>query len=226
MERIIEKRVRTWKTNPRQYAAEQESFLAYRDRLAEGLPLRTMKLDQEAARELKGLGLLTSKPILYVANVSEQNYGLQSQPCAERIQQSLPGGGGALVIVCARFEWELQQLSIEEQAEFRQALGEGESGLQRLVQKSYELLHLIPFYTIAHNKLSAWAVVQGTTASKAAGKIHSDMEKGFIRAQVTAYADLLEHGSFQALHRLGQVRTEGRDYVIQAADVVEFFFSS
>jgi ribosome-binding ATPase YchF (GTP1/OBG family) len=140
--------------------------------------------------------------------------------------EHIRGQDRAVVAVSARFEWEIQQLAEEEQAEFREAAGMSEGGLQRLVQSSYSLLQLIPFYTVAHNKLSAWAVVNGTTAPEAAGKIHSDMQRGFVRAQVVPFAELLEHGSLQALNRLGHLRTEGKDYVVQPADVIEFLFKA
>lgn len=225
MDRAIEKRVRTWKTSPRLYAAEERRFLDYREALASGTPLRDLETDEEAQQELKGLGILTSKRVLYVANISEQDLADPSESGAGRIKLSRIATSPRIVALSARLEWELQQLEAEERAEFLDALGLKETGLSRLVRAAYDLLGLITFYTIVNDKLSAWAVPDGTPAPQAAGKIHSDMEKGFIRAQVTSIAKLEEHGSFQNLHRQGLIRTEGRDYKIRNGDVVEFLFS-
>lgn len=225
IDRAIEKRIRNWTTSPRQYAGEEKMFRSFREALAAGIPLRTLSLDQQTQTELKGLGLLTGKPILYVANVSEDDYQIDDHPCEKRIQQSRIPRNPEIVVVSARFEMELQQLEPEERPEFLQAMGLARSGLERLISKAFQLLDLVTFYTVVNNKLRAWEVRRGTTGPAAAGKIHSDMERGFVRAQVVTSEELIQHGSMQALHRLGHVRTEGRDYEIQNGDVVEFLFT-
>lgn len=224
MDRAIERRTRTWKTSPRLYAAEEQRFTKYREALASGTPLRDLELDEEALQELKGLGILTSKRVIYVANISENDLGDPSASAAGRIRMSRIATSPLVVPLCAQLEWELQQLEPDERNEFLRALGLEETGLNRLVRAAYEILGLITFYTIANNKLSAWAIPEGTAAPQAAGKIHSDMEKGFIRAQVTSIEKLKKHGSFQTLHRQGLIRTEGRDYTVHDGDVIEFLF--
>ncbi|MFZ0429343.1 MAG: redox-regulated ATPase YchF [Acidobacteriota bacterium] len=224
MDRAIERRARNWKTSPRLYAAEEQRFTLYRQALASGTPLRDLGLEDDALQELKGLGILTSKRVIYVANISESELGDPTAPAAGRIKMSRIASSPVIVPLCARLEWELQQLEPEEREDFLNALEIHETGLDRLVKAAYGILGLITFYTIANNKLSAWAVRDGTAAPEAAGKIHSDMEKGFIRAQVTSFEALREHGSFQNLHKQGRLRTEGRDYKVRDGDIVEFLF--
>jgi ribosome-binding ATPase len=224
LDRAIEKRRRTWKTSPRQFASEEARLSGYREKLAAGVPLRTLDPDEESQRELKGLGILTGKPVLYVANLSEEDLQDKAGVWEARIRQSRLAPSPLVVTLSARLEWEILELQAEERREFMEALGLAESGLNRLVRAAYELLGLLTFYTIAHNKLSAWAVRAGTPAPVAAGRVHSDMEKGFIRAQVATFEQLREQGGFPALHRAGLLRTEGREYRIRDGDVVEFLF--
>lgn len=227
LNRSIEKRERLWRTSPREFAREQQQWLHYREKLEVGVPLRALDLAPEERRELKGLGLLTGKPLLLIVNVSEEEYEVPEPECIERLkasqfwQQAPP----PMVAVSAQIEWELQQLGPEERAEFMKELGGAETGLQRIVKEAFKLLRLITFYTVVREKLRAWEIESGTLAPQAAGKIHTDMEKGFIRAQVASFADLLEHGDFQSLHRLGLTRTEGKDYVVQDGDVIQFLFA-
>ena len=228
LNRAIEKRQRIWQTDPREYATEKERWQLYRETLDEGMPLSTIDLDREDQRELKGLGVLTGKPVLYVANLSESESQGGNQPCLEQLKESPILGqpsGTEVVTVSARIEWEVQQLDAQERAEFMKELKMTESGLQRLVRKAFKLLGLLTFYTIANEKLRAWEVERSTRAPQAAGKIHSDMEQGFIRAHVASFADLCQHSGFQELNRLGLVRTEGKDYQIQDGDVIQFFFN-
>jgi GTP-binding protein YchF len=225
MDRAIERRARTWKTSPRLYGAEEQRFTQYREALASGTPLRELGLDEAAQQELKGLGILTSKRVIYVANVSEDDLEDPFSSAAGRIKLSRIATEPLIVPLCAQLEWELQQLEPAERAEFLTALELEETGLDRLVQATYGILGLITFYTIVNDKLSAWAIPEGTPAPRAAGKIHSDMEKGFIRAQVTSVGKLKEHLSFQNLHRQGLIRTEGRDYEVRDGDVIEFLFT-
>lgn len=226
--RAIEKRKRDWATRPREFAGERRRLELYQQTLAAGRSLRTLELDGEDQRDLKALGLLTGKPMLFIANVSEDELGQEPSPEADRLRQdgSASGPPRQVIEVSARLEWELAQLEAEERREFMAELGLVGTGLERLVASCFELLGLIRFYTIAHRKLRAWEVRRGTRAPEAAGKIHTDMEHGFIRAQVASYAHLVEHRSFQDLHRHGLLRTEGKDYEIADGDVVEFLFSS
>lgn len=226
MERVIERQRKIWKTSPRQYAEQEQRYLEYREALASGTPLRSLALSEEARRELKGLGFLTSKPVFYVANVSEEDLADPEHSPAVQIRGSRLLSNPEIVVLSARLEWELQQLEPAEREEFRRALGITESRVHEVIRTAYRLLGLITFYTIANRKVAAWAVPEGTRAPQAAGVIHSDMEKGFIRAQVAPFTAVVEHPSFAELHRLGRLRTEGKDYVIRDGDVVEFLFSS
>ncbi len=225
--RAMAKRRRDWTTRPQEHAQERERLELYQEKLEAGIPLRALDLDGEARREHKTLGLLTGRPTLYVANVSEAGYGQAEDPVAGRLRQWLAerGTSAQVVEVSAKLEGELAQLEPDERREFMTELGLEATGLERLVAAAFELLGLVRFYTIAHGKLRAWEVAAGTRAPEAAGEVHSDMERGFIRAQVASYPLLLEHGSFQALHHLGLLRTEGKDYEIADGDVVEFLFS-
>ncbi len=214
--RIIEKRKKVWQTDPKARAAEEARFTRYRETLERGEPLRVLAPDRDERRDLKALGLLTARPLLYVANTGET-----SGDWERGLAQSLDAPA---VAISAEVEYELSQLSPEERAEFQAELGYSTSGLERLAAASFELLGLIRFYTVANRKLRAWAVERDTHAAEAAGEIHSDMQEGFIRAQVASCDELLEAGSFQELHHRGRLRTEGRDYPVHDGDVIEFAF--
>lgn len=227
--RAVEKRSKTWKANPRQHAEERERLENYRACLEEGKPLRRLDLDRAARGELQALGLLSGLPMFYVANIAEDEAGASEPERVAELSRStqLAAGNGApeVVPISAEIEWELQQLEPEERAEFMTELGIAETGLERLVDRSFSLLGLIRFYTVAHGKLRAWEIERGERAPQAAGKVHSDMEEGFIRAQVVSYDELVESGSLQELHRHGRVRTEGKSYEVQDGDVIEFLFA-
>ena len=219
LKRAIDKRRKEWQTDPRGHAAEREHFEQYLEMLEAGTSLRTLGLDRFRQQELKSLGLLTGKPLLYAANVSEEGYG--SDPSVH-----LPGLGSTslAVPVSAKIEWELAQLDPDERLLFMEELGIRVSGLERLVDATFRLLGLVRFYTLANNKLRAWEIEEGTKAPQAAGKIHTDMEKGFIRAHVARWDQVVEHGGFQELHHQGLLRTEGKECAVEDGDVIEFFF--
>ena len=180
--------------------------------------------------ETRELGLLTGKPVLWVANISEAEIGsgeAVAADLAERVARAIDGALDPEVVPLAvRLESELAQLDPGERAEFAAELGLERSGLERLVERAFDTLGLVRYYTIARSKLTAWAIPRGTPAPAAAGVIHTDMERGFIRAQVAGYDELAAAGSWQALAQSGRVRTEGRDYEIADGDVVEFLFRS
>jgi len=226
IEKAIEKRSKIWKTSPRQYSAEEARFKFYRDNLAAGVPLRHLDLDDEARRELKSLGILSSKPVLFAANVDEESASREEHPSVSLLKQSRISYSRKAVAVSASFEWEMQQLDPADREEFAREFGITESGLERVARGAFELLDLITFYTVANKKVQAWAIPAGTRAPQAAGRIHTDMERGFIRAQVVSSNQLIRHGSFAALHKLGRIRSEGKEYIIRDGDVVEFLFSS
>ena len=219
LKRAIDKRRKEWQTDPRKHAAEREHFEQYLAQLEKGIPLRSLGLDRFRLQELKSLGLLSGKPLLYATNVSEEGYGSGQM-------EVLPGLDPASVTVpvSAKIEMELGQLEPEERLVFMEELGIEVSGLERLVDATFDLLGLIRFYTLANQKLRAWEIEDGTKVPQAAGKIHSDMEKGFIRAHVAKWDQVVEHGSFQHLHHHGLLRTEGKECLVEDGDVIEFFF--
>ncbi len=228
LERAIERRRRVWATAPRENAAERDRWSGWRAQLAAGRPLAALDLDEAARREAKALGLLSAKPVLYVANVGEAAYGEGPTEPAEPLRRhaGAAAGAAAVVEVSARLEAELAELEPAERRPFLDDLGLARTGLERLAEGAFELLDLVRFYTVVGGrKLRAWEVPRGTPAPQAAGRVHSDMEHGFVRARVAGADQLLAAGGFAELAHRGQLRTEGRDYEIADGDVVEFLFT-
>jgi hypothetical protein len=224
--RAVDKRQKIWRTSPREHAAEEARLRSYLTKLEEGVPLRTLGLDREARRELASLGLITGKPLLNVANVGEHELAGDEPETVRALRRAVAEDPAArVVVVSARIEGELAQLDADERRAFASEMGIEGSGLERLVEAAFDLLDLIRFYTVVKGKLRAWEVPRGTPAARAAGSIHSDMERGFIRAQVASFVELREHGSLQELQHRGRVRSEGREYEIRDGDVVELLFS-
>jgi GTP-binding protein YchF len=225
VEKAIEKRRKQAKADPTHATAELERLEELASCLERGEPLRALGLDEESVRETKGLGLLTGKPQIYVANIGEERV---AAPDAALVAIAELGGEGRsleAVAISAKIEWELTQLEPDERAEFMAELGIESSGLDRLVQASFRHLGLIRFYTVVHGKLRAWEIAAGSSARQAAGRVHTDMERGFVRARVASADELLEAGSLHELHRHGRLRTEGRDYRVADGDVIEFLFT-
>jgi GTP-binding protein YchF len=219
LDRAMAKRQKDWQTHPREHAAERERMTAYRESLEHGVPLRAMELAPNHRRDLKTAGLLTGKPVLYVANVSGEGEAVP----LENLCKDQPDT--ECIAIDADLEGELQQFEPDERREFMDELGLEETGLDRLVRRAFRLLGLIAFYTVVKNKLQAWEIPAGTLAPAAAGKVHSDMEKGFIRAQVVSAEELCEVGSLHEIQTRGHLRTVGKESEIQDGDVVEFLFS-
>ena len=222
LERVVARRQRDWATHPRETEAERGRLGLYRSKLEEGVPLRALQLELDDLMELKGLGLLSGKPLLNVGNVGEDVDEAGRRGWEERLRQV--GTGAEAVALTAKLEWELRQLPADERMDFMAELGLEESGLDRLVRTAFRLLGLVTFFTVVKSKLQAWEVPAGTPAPRAAGKVHSDMEAGFIRAQVVRLSDLRRHGSMAALRERGLVHTVGKEYEIADGDIVEFLF--
>lgn len=227
LSRIISKQQNTWRTDPRTHAREKAQFLLFQRCLEDGVPLRSLDLEPPAKRRLKGLGLLTGKPVVYVANVAEEDYSLgEDQPCVQSLKvEAARSGSTSVLVVSASLDHELQQLEQEEREEFMEELELPASGPERLIERGFQLLDLVTFYTIVRGKLRAWEIPRSTPAVRAAGKIHTDMERGFVRAQVAAAPELCRIGSWKEMHQKGLIRTEGREYEIQDGDVVEILFT-
>jgi GTP-binding protein YchF len=220
LERAMEKRKRDWQTHPAEHEAERRRMTAWKEGLERGEPLRSADLDDRDRRDLKTAGLLTGKPVLYVANIASD----ADTRWVEMLRRREPDA--PLLAIDAELELELQELDAEEQREFMDELGIETTGLERLARAAFDLLGLISFYTVVKNKLQAWEIPRGTPASSAAGKIHSDMERGFIRAKVVSADELAEVGDLHQIQNAGHLRTVGKDHVIADGDVVEFLFSS
>lgn len=191
------------------------------ERFNEGIPLRDMGLSEEELAALSELDLLTAKPVFYVANVNEG-----ASPADERVAAMRRAAPGAQVVaVPAKLEAELAEMEPEDAGVFRHELGIKESALDEVIRTGYELLDLITFLTAGEPEVRAWTVRRGAKAPEAAGKIHSDIERGFIRAEVTPYPELVEAGSFANARTKGTLRLEGREYVVHDGDVIYFRFS-
>ncbi|MCG6975668.1 MAG: redox-regulated ATPase YchF [Acidiferrobacterales bacterium] len=191
--------------------------------LDEGRPVRTMELDKDDRAALRPLFLLTAKPTLYIANVDEQ--GFSNNPLLDQLNSYAEKEGADVVPVCAAIEAELIDMSDEEKHEFLSEMGLEEPGLNRVIRASYKLLGLQTFFTAGVKEVRAWTVRQGALAPQAAGEIHTDFERGFIRAELAAYDDFVSCGGEQGAKEAGKLRLEGKDYVMQDGDVVHFRFN-
>ena len=207
----------------KKYAEDADRLEKMRAWLESGRPLRSMPADEDTKEFVNAQFLLTSKPVIYVANVDES--GLGGNAYTEKVKAAAAAEGAECVVLCAKLEEDLSELSDEERAMFMEEYGLAESGLDKLVKASYKLLGLISYLTAGEKETRAWTIVRGTKAPQAAGKIHSDFEKGFIRAEIVDYETLLECGSFAAAKEKGKVRSEGKDYVMRENDVVLFRFN-
>lgn len=194
--------------------------------LQEGKPARMLSLDDpEDQKTLKGLNLLTSKPVLYVCNVDEGS-AATGNSLSEQVSEKARTEGAGVVVISAAIEAEISQLDKEEQEEFLETIGLEEPGLDRLIRAGYDLLGLITYFTAGPKETRAWTVTEGTKAPGAAGVIHTDFERGFIRAQTIAYADYVGLGGETAAKEAGKARDEGKDYVVKDGDVLLFKFNT
>lgn len=191
--------------------------------LGEGQPLRALELTPEERFDLKPWQFITAKPVLYVANVADQD--LAENDHVQSVRRHAEGQGAEVVVLSAALEAELAQLDPADQAEFLADLGQSEPGLNRLIRQGYALLNLLTFFTAGPKEVRAWTVVKGSTAPQAAGRIHTDFEKGFIRAEVTAFDDYIAHQGEAGAKAAGKLRLEGRDYIVCEGDVMHFRFN-
>ena len=222
--RRIDRAKKNSKSGEKKYIAEIAFLERIKQHLEDGKPVRSMELTDDERAAADELFLLTTKPVIYVANIAEDEIGNEPPTVARLYEQAAKEGAGALT-VCAKVEEELSELSDEEKAAFIEELGIGQSGLDKLVQESYSLLGLISFLTAGTDEVRAWTITKGTKAPGAAGKIHTDFERGFIRAEVVPYETLIEQGSMLACKEKGLVRSEGKEYVVQDGDIIVFRFN-
>jgi len=192
--------------------------------LDEGKPARLVPLSPEEEQLIKGLGLLTRKKVIYAANVAETDLA-SGNAWVEQVRQFAEAEGAGVVVVSAQVEAELVELPPDERQAYLDSLGVKEGGLKSLIRATYELLGLRTYFTSGPKETRAWTIPVGATAPQAAGVIHSDFERGFIRAETVAYADLVAAGSLNAAKEKGLLRSEGKDYVVQEGDVMHFRFN-
>jgi GTP-binding protein YchF len=214
------------KANRADDAAEREVFLKLKQALEAERPLRELTLGEEERRRLRSYSFLSEKPLLLVVNVSEGEVKDAARLLAETGLSAFAGRPGtALCPVAAPIEMEMAQLPPEDAKAFLEDLGLHEPGLDRVIRTSYELLGLISFLTAGEDECRAWTIRRGTKAQQAAGTIHSDIERGFIRAEVVAFEELMRAGSLAACRDKGTLRLEGKEYVVQDGDVINFRFN-
>lgn len=206
---------------------ELELLLKVKKVLEEGKPARFLELSDEEEKIIKNFALLTLKPVIYVANVSEEdahNNG-QDNEMVKKVKEMAEKSNDETVVISCEIESEISELSEDEKQLFLKDLGLDESGLDKLIKSSYKLLGLISFLTTGEMESRAWTIKKGTKAPRAAGKIHTDMERGFIKADIISYEDLVSQGSMVAAREKGLIRSEGKDYIMQDGDVCVFKFN-
>mgnify|MGYP001627792761 CR=1 FL=1 len=225
----IEKRraglVRKLKGNDKDAAQQDRLLAAAQAMLEDGKPARLVEVDDEDVRAWKLLQLLTSKKILYVCNVDEGS-AADGNEFSARVAEMAAEQGAGHVIISAQIEEEISQLDAEEAEMFLGEMGLEEAGLDRLIRAGYELLHLETYFTVGPKEARAWTIREGTSAPKAAGVIHGDFEKGFIRAETIAYDDYVAAGGEQGAKETGKMRAEGKTYIVKDGDVMHFLFNT
>ncbi|HIU48923.1 MAG TPA: redox-regulated ATPase YchF [Candidatus Avimonoglobus intestinipullorum] len=226
LERKIDRTKKAMKGD-KSLAAELETLERVKAALEEGKSARSLVYTPEELLVLRDVSLISLKPVLYAANVAEDDFskGIENNRFVQRVQELARAEHSEVMPVSARIEEEIAQLDADEKAMFLEELGMQESGLDRLIKASYKLLGLISYLTAGEPEVRAWTITEGTKAPQAAGKIHSDFERGFIRAEVVAYDDLMACGSMAAAKEKGLVRSEGKEYVMKDGDVVLFRFN-
>ncbi|MGM0501463.1 MAG: redox-regulated ATPase YchF [Bacillota bacterium] len=224
VEKKRENTERMLKTGDKIYEKQLEVLDKIIDTLEEGRAARTLDLSEKEEKLIRDLNLLTLKPVLYAANVGEDDL-ISGNPYVKEIEAKAAEEEAEVVTVSARIESEVAELEGAEKELFLEELGIEESGLDKLIKAGYKLLGLITFFTAGEKEVRAWTVKKGSTAPEAAGTIHSDMERGFIRAEVISYQKLMEAGSFAAAREAGTLRLEGKDYIIKDGDVCYFKFN-
>ena len=226
IERRIERTKKAMKGD-KSLASELELLERVKAHMEDGKPARTLEYTDDEAAIMKDIFLISMKPVIYAANVAEDDFakGIENNEFVNRVKEFAAAEHSQVMPVSAKIEEEISQLDGEERAMFLEELNMSESGLDRLIKASYSLLGLISYLTAGEPEVRAWTITKGTKAPQAAGKIHTDFERGFIRAEVVHYDDLMECGSMAAAKEKGLVRSEGKDYVMKDGDIVLFRFN-
>ena len=221
----IETSLKGTKTTERQGLAQEQQLLTkLKADLEKEVPIRELKLTAGEARTMANYQFLTAKPLLIVVNIGEEQIP-QAASLEAELNSHYSRAKSGIITLCGELEMELTQLDNDAAEGFRAEFGITESGLDRIIKLSYQLLGLISFFTIASDEVKARSIPKGTDALKASGKIHSDMERGFIRAEVISYDDLMKCGSLSEAHKKGLLRLEGKSYIVQDGDVITFLFN-
>ncbi len=223
VDKAIAKTEKVAKSGDKAARARLELLEQVRRHLDAGRPVRAMDLSDDDRAALRELFLLTIKPTMYIANVDEGGFG--DNPLLKEVEKLAAGEGAPVVPVCAAVEAELVELEEDEKKEFLAEMGLEEPGLNRVIRAGYALLGLITFFTAGPKEVRAWTVRRGATAPEAAGVIHTDFQKGFIRAEVIGYDDFVRYGGEQGAREAGRLRLEGKDYVVADGDVMHFRFN-
>ncbi len=224
VEKRLERLKKQARGNNKEAMAESEVLEKILPILNDGKPVRQIPLTEEERELIKPLGLLTAKPVIYAANVTDKDLATGND-WVEQVKKQADQENAKVVVVSAQVEAELVELSPEDKQEFLESLGVSEGGLQSLIKATYELLGLRTYLTTGETETRAWTIIAGMKAPQAAGVIHSDFERGFIRAETVSYQDLVACGSMTVAKEKGLVRSEGKDYVVQEGDVMLFRFN-
>jgi hypothetical protein len=223
VEKALDRAIKQAKTGDKKILARKELLERVRDQLDSGRLVRAMGLSLEELQELRDIFLLTAKPTLYIANVAED--GFRNNPYLDAVRELAAAEGAEVVPVCAAIEAEIVELEAEERALFLADLGLDEPGLNRVVRAGYKLLGLETYFTAGPKEVRAWTIPKDARAPQAAGVIHSDFERGFIRAEVIGYADFIACKGEQGAREVGKLRSEGKEYVVRDGDVIHFRFN-
>ncbi len=223
VERQLDKATRNAKTGKKEDIARRDALAGIKAHLDEGLPVRTMDKTDLQKEILRSVHLITDKPVMYVANVAED--GFIDNPYLKAVEDHAANDGAEVVAICAAIEAEIAVLDEEDKAEFLADFGAKEPGLNRVIRHAYKLLGLQTFFTTGPKEVRAWTTKVGATAPRAAGEIHTDFEKGFIRAETIAYDDFVALGGESGARDAGKLRLEGKDYVVKEGDVMLFRFN-
>ncbi len=223
VERAILKSGKASRSGNKEALLEKQTLEKIKAHLDAGFPVRTLELSADEFQLSRRLFLLTAKPILYIANVSDEGY--ENNPLLEKLEQFAAQENASVVALCAATESELVELDDADREEFMPDLGLSEPGLNRVIRAGYDLLGLQTYFTAGVKEVRAWTVKQGATAPQAAAVIHTDFEKGFIRAEVIAYQDFVTHSGEQGAKEAGKLRLEGKEYIVKDGDVMHFRFN-
>jgi hypothetical protein len=226
VEKRLDKVSRTAKSGAKDAASEAAFLEKLADLLRSGIPTRELDLSEAEERLMKEYQLLTHKKMLYAANIDEDALGNDADPLVSAVRDIAEEQKTELVIICAKLEAELAELDAEERKSFLTEMGLEKSGMEKLIIASYSLLNLITFFTANENQLRAWTIPNGALAPQAAGKVHSDMERGFIRAEVIHYNDLIAAGSLKEAREHGLMHLEGKEYAVEDGDMMYFRFQA